>query len=83
MKTVTIYTTMTCPFCYKAKSLMKKQDIEFNEISVDLNSTLRAEMAQKAGKTSVPQIWFDEEHIGGCDDLHALHDANTLMERLA
>mgnify|MGYP000073547673 FL=1 len=83
MKTVTIYTTMTCPFCYKAKRLMKKQGIEFNEISVDLNSTLRAEMAQKAGKTSVPQIWFDEEHIGGCDDLHALHDANTLMERLA
>ena len=83
MKTVTIYTTMTCPFCYKAKRLMKKQGIEFNEISVDLNSTLRAEMAQKAGKTSVPQIWFDEEHIGGCDDLHALHDANILMERLA
>jgi glutaredoxin 3 len=83
MKAVTIYTTMTCPFCYKAKRLMKKQGIEFNEISVDLNSTLRAEMAQKAGKTSVPQIWFDEEHIGGCDDLHTLHDANTLMERLA
>ena len=53
MKTVTIYTTMTCPFCYKAKGLLKKKGIDFEEISVDLNSKLRAEMAEKAGKTSV------------------------------
>ena len=83
MKTVTIYTTMTCPFCYKAKRLMKKHGVEFNEISVDLNSKLRAEMAEKAGKTSVPQIWFDEEHVGGCDNLHALESAGTLLDRLA
>ena len=82
MKTVTIYTTMTCPFCYKAKGLLKKKGIDFKEISVDLNSKLRAEMAKKAGKTSVPQIWFDEEHIGGCDDLHALDSAGTLLNRL-
>lgn len=55
MKTVTIYTTMTCPFCYKAKGLLKKKGIDFKEISVDLNSKLRAEMAEKAGKTSVPR----------------------------
>ena len=51
-------------------------------ISVDFNSSLRAEMADKAGKTSVPQIWFDEDHVGGCDDLLALHDAGNLMDRL-
>ena len=45
MKTVTIYTTMTCPFCYKAKGLLKKKGIDFKEISVDLNSKLRAEIS--------------------------------------
>jgi len=83
MKTVTIYTTMTCPYCFKAKGLLKKEGIDFNEISVGLNASLRAEMAEKAGKTSVPQIWFDEDHVGGCDELHALHAAGTLMDRLA
>ena len=82
MKVVTIYTTKTCPYCYKAKGLFKELGIEFEEISVDFNPSLRAEMADKAGKTSVPQIWFDEEHVGGCDDLFALHDANNLMDRL-
>ena len=82
MKVVTIYTTQTCPYCYKAKGLFKELGIEFEEISVDFNPSLRAEMADKAGKTSVPQIWFDEEHVGGCDDLFALHDANNLMDRL-
>jgi len=83
MKTVTIYTTMTCPFCYKAKRLLNERGIDFKEISVDLNSTLRAEMAEKAGKTSVPQIWFDKEHVGGCDDLYALDSEGTLLGRLA
>ena len=66
MKQVTIYTTMTCPYCYKAKGLFKDLGI-----------------AEKAGKTSVPQIWFNEDHIGGCDDLHALHEAGSLMESLS
>ena len=82
MKVVTIYTTQTCPYCYKAKGLLKELGIAFDEISVDFNSSLRAEMADKAGKTSVPQIWFDEDHVGGCDDLLALHDAGNLMDRL-
>ena len=82
MKDVTIYTTKTCPFCYKAKSLLKKLDIHFKEISVDFNSKLRADMASRAGKTSVPQIWFGDDHIGGCDDLHTLHDAGNLLDAL-
>ena len=82
MKDVTIYTTKTCPYCYKAKSLLKSLNISYKEISVDFNSEIRAEMALKAGKTSVPQIWFGGDHIGGCDDLHELHTAGNLLEAL-
>ena len=82
MKDVTIYTTKTCPYCYKAKSLLKSLNIPYKEISVDFNSEIRAEMALKAGKTSVPQIWFGGDHIGGCDDLHELHTAGNLLEAL-
>jgi len=83
MKEVTIYTTMTCPFCFKAKGLLNELNIPFNEISVDLKPKLREEMAAKAGRTSVPQIWFGDSHIGGCDDLYALHDAGSLFEALS
>ena len=83
MKDVIIYTTKTCPYCYKAKRLLKSLDIPYKEVSVDFNSKLRAEMASKAGKTSVPQIWFGEDHIGGCDDLHALHTAGNLLRSLS
>ena len=82
MKQVFIYTTKTCPYCFMAKRLLKKLGIPFKEISVDFNSKLRAKMASKAGKTSVPQIWFDKDHIGGCDDLHELHKKNNLLEVL-
>jgi glutaredoxin 3 len=57
-------------------------DVSYQEVSVDFNSKLRAEMASRAGKTSVPQIWFGEEHIGGCDDLHELHAAGNLFKAL-
>ena len=83
MKEVTIYTTLTCPFCFKAKRLLNKLGVSFNEISVDLKPKLREEMAAKAGKTSVPQIWFDDSHIGGCDDLYALYDAGSLSKALS
>ena len=64
MKEVIIYTTKTCPYCWKAKSLLKKLEIPFNEISVDFNAQLRADMAARAGKTSVPQIWFESNILG-------------------
>ena len=82
MKDVIIYSTKTCPYCYKAKRLLKSLDVPYQEVSVDFNSKLRAEMASRAGKTSVPQIWFGEEHIGGCDDLHELHAAGNLFKAL-
>ena len=82
MKEVIIYTTKTCPYCYKAKRLLKKLGIPYEEISVDFNSKLRAKMASMAGKTSVPQIWFGEDHVGGRDDLHMLHKRKNLLEVL-
>ena len=82
MKEVIIYTTKTCPYCYKAKRLLKKLGIPYEEISVDFNSKLRAKMASMAGKTSVPQIWFGEDHVGGCDNLHMLHKRKNLLEVL-
>ena len=82
MKDVIIYTTKTCPYCYKAKNLLNSLDVSYQEVSVDFNSKLRAEMASRAGKTSVPQIWFGEEHIGGCDDLLELHAAGNLFKAL-
>ena len=82
MKEVTIYTTRLCPFCYKAKSLLNNLEVSFNEISIDLNPKLREDMATKAGETSVPQIWIGDSHIGGCDDLYAMHYAGTLSEAL-
>ena len=78
-----MYTTRLCPFCYKAKSLLNKLDVSFKEISLDFNPKLREEMAAKAGKTSVPQIWIGDSHIGGCDDLYALHYAGSLLNALS
>ena len=83
MKNVTIYTTMTCPYCYRAKSLLKKLSVSYKEIRVDFKPLLRADMAEKAGKTSVPQIWFDDKHIGGCDDLYALYEEGNLKKMIS
>ena len=83
MKDVTIYTTMTCPYCYRAKSLFKKLSVPYKEISVDFKPSLRADMAEKAGRTSVPQIWIADKHIGGCDDLYALYEEGNLEKMLS
>ena len=69
---VTIYTTRWCPFCVRAKALLAHKGVAFEEVPVDGDRALRAEMAARAGKTSVPQIWIGEQHIGGCDELFSL-----------
>lgn len=78
MPEVVIYTTAWCPFCVRAKSLLQRKGVVFNEIPVDGKPALRAEMASKAGRTSVPQIWIGDSHVGGCDELHALERAGRL-----
>ena len=67
---VVIYTSPLCGFCYKAKSLLMKKNINFLEINVDIDFKKKKEMILKSGgKTSVPQIFYENQHIGGCDDL--------------
>ena len=82
MNTVTIYTTRRCPFCLRAKSLLTSKGVAFDEIRVDGNPGLRAEMAAMAGATSVPQIWIGDTHVGGCDDLYGLERYQQLDSAL-
>ena len=70
--TVVIYTSRFCPYCMRAKQLLDAKGVVYEEISVDGEPGVRAEMTARAGRTSVPQIWIGEQHIGGCDDLYAL-----------
>ena len=76
---VIIYTSSLCGFCYRAKFLLKQKNINFQEIDVDNEYEKRVEMIQKSGgRTSVPQIFFGDQHIGGCDDLFELDRKNQL-----
>ena len=79
MTAVDIYTTSSCPYCAWAKELLVRKGIPFHEIDVTGNRHARAEMTGRAnGRTSVPQIFIGETHVGGCDDLYALDDAGGL-----
>jgi glutaredoxin 3 len=79
---VEIYTWMTCPFCIRAKSLLKKKGVDFIEYSIDGDEAARNKMAQRTnGRRSLPQIFIDNVHVGGCDDIHAL-DARGQLDNL-
>ncbi|WP_299183926.1 glutaredoxin 3 [uncultured Neptuniibacter sp.] len=82
MKDVTIYTTTWCPFCIRAKMLLDKKQIEYNEIKVDGDLQKRQEMAKLSGGHTVPQIFIGETPIGGCDDMFALERQGKLDELL-
>jgi glutaredoxin 3 len=83
MKPIEIYTTQTCPYCIAAKALLRRKGLAFAEIDVGANPALRTAMTQRAGRTSVPQIFIGGAHVGGCDDLHALEAAGRLDAMLA
>jgi glutaredoxin 3 len=79
MQPVLIYTTQFCPFCLRAKQLLKSKAVEYEEIAVDFDPALRREMTQKAGGFStVPQIWIGGQHVGGCNELYMLERAGKL-----
>lgn len=79
MAKVEIYTTMICPYCIRAKRLLDQEQISYHEIDVSASRQLRQEMTQRAGgRTSVPQIFINDTHVGGSDDLAALHRAGNL-----
>ena len=84
MSDVTIYSSNYCPFCIRAKQLLDAKRVKYNEIRVDGQPHVRAEMTRLAGgKTSVPQIWIGDTHVGGCDELHALERSGKLDGMLA
>jgi glutaredoxin 3 len=79
MPSVTIYTKGWCPYCSAAKKLLDDKGVDFTEIDIEKKPEARAEMIQKAkGRSTVPQIFIGEKHVGGCDDLYALDDRGQL-----
>ena len=80
---VEMYTWRTCPFCIRAKELLKTKGVEFVEYKVDGDETARAQMARRAnGRRSVPQIFINDQHVGGCDDLYELDWQGKLDQML-
>jgi len=81
---VEIYTWSTCPFCQRALALLRKKGVDFQEYCIDGDQAAREVMAERAnGRRSLPQIFINDHHIGGCDDLHALEQAGELDPLLA
>jgi len=81
MAKVKMFSTALCPFCFRAKQLLKHKGADVEEIDVTFSPSKRAEMAEAAGSRTVPQIWIGERHVGGCDELYAL-DAKGELEPL-
>lgn len=83
MAHVKIYSSDYCPYCSRAKALLQQRGVtDFEEIVVDGKPDLRAQMTQITGRTSVPQIFVGDLHVGGCDDLHALDRNGGLVPLL-
>lgn len=81
---VEIYTWTTCPFCIRAKNLLLNKGVDFLEYSIDGDEVARNKMAQRAnGRRSLPQIFINDDHIGGCDDIYALERKGKLDHLLA
>jgi glutaredoxin 3 len=83
MNTVRMYTTQVCPFCVRAKALLKQRGVaQIEEIRVDLDPEQRDRMVELTGRRTVPQIFIGDTHVGGCDDLVALDQRGGLMPML-
>ena len=84
---VEIYTWSMCPFCIRAKALLDKKNVDYTEYCIDGDEEAREKMAQRSnGRRSLPQIFIDDRHIGGCDDLYALNiqgELDPLLEQSA
>ncbi len=84
MPSVTIYSRHDCPYCAMAKDLLARKGVDFDEIDVGREGERRAEMIERSGgRLTVPQIFIDSRHIGGCDDLYALDRTGGLDPLLA
>lgn len=78
MTDVTIYTKPYCPFCIRAKDLLEHKGVAYKEIEAAFDPDLKAEMIQRSGRSTYPQIFIDGKHIGGCDDMMALERSGQL-----
>ncbi|CAM3745391.1 glutaredoxin 3 [Rouxiella silvae] len=81
MAKIVIFTKATCPYCHRAKALLNSKGAAFDEIAIDGDAQKREVMIERSGRTTVPQIFINGQHIGGCDDLHAL-DARGGLDSL-
>ncbi|GAB3319431.1 glutaredoxin [Haliea atlantica] len=79
---VVLYTTRFCPYCTRARALLVRKGVEFNDIPVDADPERRAEMQSRSGRRTVPQIWIGDCHVGGFDELAALEREGRLDELL-
>ena len=79
---VTMYATAWCPYCARARALLDRKGVAWNEIDVD-DAPRRTEMIERSGRRTVPQIFIGDRHVGGCDDLYALDAAGQLDALLA
>ncbi|MEW6280306.1 MAG: glutaredoxin 3 [Candidatus Eremiobacterota bacterium] len=80
---VEIYTWQTCPYCIRAKKLLQSRGVQFIEYAIDGDEEARSQMALRAnGRRSLPQIFIDDRHVGGSDDLHALDASGELAALL-
>ncbi len=83
MKTVTMYTTTVCPYCHKAKNLLQTKGVAIQEIPIDSDPAKADEAVERSGgRLTVPQIFIDDLHVGGCDDLYELEAQGKLDQML-
>ena len=75
---IVMYSTKFCPYCVRTRRLLQSKGWDYQDIPVDRDQGLRAEMMQKSGRRTVPQIWIGDQHIGGCDELFSLETGNKL-----
>ena len=84
MSAVRMYTTLICPFCLRAKALLKQRGVaEIEEVRIDLDPLERDRMVELTGRRTVPQIFIGQTHVGGCDELIALDRSGGLAPLLA
>ena len=82
MPKVEVFCTPYCPYCIRAKKLLENKNVEYEDIRVDQSPERHDEMIKRSNRTSVPQIFIDDYHVGGCDDLFDLEAEGTLDSRL-
>ena len=80
---VVIYGNATCPFCGAARMLLKKKGVDYEDISVSADPSAMAEMQERSGRQTVPQVFIGETHVGGFDELYALDQSGELDKLLA